>query len=151
MGRFRKPKEAHALAGYPGHRSKAERNRPELELVRNVGKCPDHIKGVAASEWDRLAPELSKKGMLTITDRASLEAYCISYGRWREAENLLKRSGGLLKGKRINPAFNVVQRCVDQMQGLAAKLGRMRALQVVDDSGKGDADDDFFSDGKADA
>lgn len=145
MGRRRQTKEERELKGSVGHRTKAELSRPELPISRNIGPCPAFLTGVAAEEWNRVVGELEMNGMLTIMDRAPLEAYCASYRRWRVAEKMLD-DGNLLKGARINPAFRLVQSCVDQMHGLAVKLGRSRPIVPV--GGEKKDDDDAFFNGK---
>jgi P27 family predicted phage terminase small subunit len=53
---------------------------------------PPAILGVAAErEWRRLAPELMRLGLLTVADIAMFTGYCQTFGRWYEAEELLKQ------------------------------------------------------------
>ena len=146
MGRRRKTKEERELYGDPGHRTKAELARPELPITRDIGPCPSFIKGVAAEEWARVVGELERNGLLTIMDRGPLEAYCLAYARWRKVEKELNSDGELINGKRISPRFILVQRCVDQMHGLAVKLGRSRPIVPL--GGPKKDDDDGFFDGK---
>jgi P27 family predicted phage terminase small subunit len=47
--------------------------------------APDFLSAEARQEWDRLAPELWRKGLLTALDHAVFEAYCASFGRWQQA------------------------------------------------------------------
>ena len=47
----------------------------------------------ALAEWQRVAPRLAERGILAEVDRATLAAYCQSWGRWLEAERLISAEG----------------------------------------------------------
>jgi P27 family predicted phage terminase small subunit len=75
------------LRGNPGQR----RLRPEPEPTVEV-KCPDppsFVTGHAADEWWRVAPELHVLNLLAVLDVMPLAAYCMTYARWRTAEEVL--------------------------------------------------------------
>lgn len=145
-GRRPKPTKLHELNNWPGHVSKARKQRKEPQPVPDLGACPSHIKGLAASEWKRVAPELSRLGLLTVVDRAAMEAYCTAYARWREAEDLLKEDGYIIErkeGPAVNPAFSVAHRCMDQMRRLCVEFGFTPASRSrITASGEGDSDPD---------
>jgi P27 family predicted phage terminase small subunit len=52
-------------------------------------EAPDFLSAEARQEWDHKCEMLFKAGIVTLTDRAILAAYCQSYGRWRSAEEVL--------------------------------------------------------------
>ena len=152
-GRPRKPTKLHELSGWPSHVSKSRKQRREPQPEKDLGDCPPYIKGLAGAEWKRVAPELSRLGLLTVVDRAALEAYCTAYARWREAEDLLKEQGYIIERKEVpavNPAFSVAHRCMDQMRRICVEFGftpasRSKITAVGD--GDGDPDEDFFMGG----
>lgn len=53
---------------------------------------PSHLAGAALVEWQRMAELLPKQ-----TDRALLEAYCVSYARWLVAEGELAKTGPVVR------------------------------------------------------
>jgi P27 family predicted phage terminase small subunit len=87
-GRKPTPRALKLLRGNPSKRPLSPRE-PQ--------PCPDSsaraswLSGFAAEEWDRIAPELVRLGLLTVVDRGLLEAYCASYGRWRDLEARIAR------------------------------------------------------------
>lgn len=85
-----KPTKLRLLEGNP---SKRPINRGEPQPDGGRVYCPRHIRGEARREWHRVAPELRALGLLTRIDHASLEAYCMCYARWWQAEGALQRHG----------------------------------------------------------
>src|SRR5262249_50774723 len=76
-------------------------------------KCPeppDWITGFAAAEWRRIGPELHALGLLTNLDITVFGAYCVSYGRWRAAEELLAGEALVVAGYEKNPVQNPLVR-----------------------------------------
>lgn len=51
----------------------------------NSPEPPEHLDGYAASEWRRLYPELTAKGVLKAADRMVLAGYCEAYSEYRKA------------------------------------------------------------------
>jgi P27 family predicted phage terminase small subunit len=105
------------LRGNPGHQRLNE-NEPQPQPVETPD-APDYLSGHALDEWNRVAPGLCVMGLLTILDVHVLAAYCVSYCRWREAEELLAEfrardpttKGLLVRSRsgdaRINPLVKV--------------------------------------------
>lgn len=59
--------------------------------------CPAHLTGAARAEWNRIIVLLEKYKLITDIDTAALALYCVSYGRWQEAEmkiHEMKTKGG---------------------------------------------------------
>jgi P27 family predicted phage terminase small subunit len=54
-------------------------------------EAPDFLSAEARQEWDHKCEMLFKAGIVALTDRAVLAAYAQSYGRWRQAEEVLAR------------------------------------------------------------
>jgi P27 family predicted phage terminase small subunit len=65
----------------------------EPQPAADTSYCPRWLADVAKGEWHRVVGELRALGLLTIVDRAALEAYCQTYARWRQAEQLIRRRG----------------------------------------------------------
>ena len=83
------PLRLRLLRGNPGKRPlrpEPQPSRPPRCLER-----PPFVTGYAADEWDRVAAELHRLGLLTVLDIAVLAVYCMTYVRWRTAEELLAR------------------------------------------------------------
>lgn len=59
--------------------------------------CPEHLYGAAREEWFRIIVLLEKYKLITEIDTAALALYCVSYGRWQDAEariQEIKTKGG---------------------------------------------------------
>jgi phage terminase small subunit len=74
--------------GNPGKRA-LNHDEPELAVAETT--CPTDLTGRAAAEWNRLAPELVAKGVLTVGDMAVFKTYCQLTG---ELEAWTKRVAG---------------------------------------------------------
>lgn len=85
-----KPTALRVLEGNPSHRP-LPKNEPKPEL--GVPECPSWLPEDAQAEWHRVAPELSKLGLLAKIDGSALAAYCAAYARWKLAEETLKVAG----------------------------------------------------------
>ena len=123
------PLHLRLLKGNPG--------RPEVE-PEQAPTCPDpppFLKGYAADEYWRLAPELHRLGLLTVLDLMPLCAYCVAYSRWRTAEEALARMADadpvthalLVKGAdgnaRRNPLVKIAADAADDMVTYAGNFG----------------------------
>lgn len=75
-------------------------NKAEPEPQSGKVTCPRFLSKEAKAEWRRIAPELTRLGLLTPVDRAAFAGYCASYGRWVKAERLLQKQGVLARGNK---------------------------------------------------
>ena len=118
------PSEIKRKTGNPGHR---KLNENEPIAPNGVIACPQYLTGPARTEWFRLRPILEKMGTLKPVDRNVLAAYCQAYGRFVEAEKVLKEKGPLYRTKSDNvitsPMLWVSNKAVEQMLKLGAELG----------------------------
>jgi P27 family predicted phage terminase small subunit len=118
------PTSIRKLTGNPGHRKLNDR---EPIAPNGVIACPQYLTGPARSEWFRLRPILDKMGTLKPVDRNILAAYCQAFGRYVEAEKVLKEKGPLYRTKSDNvitsPMLWVSNKAVAQMLKLGAELG----------------------------
>jgi P27 family predicted phage terminase small subunit len=85
------------------------------------------LNALAKKEWCRLVPELLKHGLLTKIDRAALAAYCVTYGRWIEAEVQLKTEGLTIKTpsgyEQASPWLSVANKALALMRSYASEFG----------------------------
>lgn len=79
-GRKPKPAALRIIEGNREHRPIKE--TPKIQSI--YPEPPRWMRGIARAEWKRVVPHLAKVGLLTAIDVAMLEAYCVSYARWRE-------------------------------------------------------------------
>ncbi|MCH8342474.1 MAG: phage terminase small subunit P27 family [Planctomycetes bacterium] len=88
---------------------------------------PAHLSRTARSEWDRIAPELERLGLLTKLDRAALAAYCQAYGRWVKAEKEAAMHGLVVKTKDgnliQNPYLSIANKAMRQMHEFLVEFG----------------------------
>lgn len=95
---------------------------------------PDGLPEVAAEEWRRQAPVLSKYRLLSELDLTALEIYCRVYARWLDAERKLEESGSMVfetqTGYQTQSAFlNIINQCIKQMQSLMGEFGMTPATR----------------------
>ena len=85
-----KPTRLKELEGNPGKRA-LPKNEPKPEL--GAPEMPAWLPEDAKAEWKRVAPELSRLGLLARIDGSSLAAYCEAFSRWKQAVELMGREG----------------------------------------------------------
>lgn len=93
--------------------------------------CSPWLDEEAKKEWQRVAPGLQSRGILTSVDRAALEAYCVAYARWQAAEKLIEEKGLTVAtvnrdgGKMIrkNPAVGIAEDSMKIMRSFASEFG----------------------------
>lgn len=123
-GRKPKPQSLKKLAGNPGKR-KPKHTEPEPPA--GVPDPPDHLDADALAEWQRMAPELEKLGLLSRLDLAAFAGYCMAWSRWVQAERSLKEHGPIVKspsGYPIqNPYLSVANTALKHLRGFLAEFG----------------------------
>jgi P27 family predicted phage terminase small subunit len=90
--------------------------------------CPAWLADEAKREWRRLAPKLEEAGLATGVDADALARYCVAMTRWRQAEEELAASGGLLVKKTNgdiapNPLVAVAVRAMEVANKLGLEFG----------------------------
>lgn len=111
-----------------GNRGKRPLNLYEPKPAPIRPSCPSHLSKEAKREWRRMVPQLERLGLLTQIDRAALAAYCQAWGRWVEAERILKEKGPpLYKTKKGNvitsPMLWVANKSLEQMHKFLIEFG----------------------------
>ena len=124
-GRKPAPTALKILRGNPGRRP-LNRREPAPARATDLSPPPE-LTGVAAEEWRRLAPKLSRLGLLTEIDDRALIGYCVTWARWLEAEAHLRDHGMVPKGKRGAPFFVAVRQ--DRRTDPLAAQGMDRAVR----------------------
>ena len=92
---------------------------------------PRTLPEEAKAEWRRVVPELESIGMLASIDRAVLIRYCIAWADWVELEELLQRSGKLIKGQKGNFVRNPLWLMKRDAEQTVTELGRLLGLAPV--------------------
>jgi P27 family predicted phage terminase small subunit len=129
-----KPKPTHLklIMGNPGKRTL---NRREPQPIPLMPDPPLELSADALIEWNRLAVEQHRIGLLTMVDRAAMAAYCEAYSCWAQCQRALKTmaaadqlTSGLLirttNGNAIqNPLVGTRNKAQKDMVHFAAELG----------------------------
>ena len=133
------------LAGNPGKRPL---NEAEPKPVLAIPAMPKHLGKEAKKEWKRIVPELQKLGLLTRVDRAALAAYCVSFGRWVEAEQELAVTGAIVVSPngypQQSPWLAISNKALENVRRFIAEFGLSPASRSRVSVTPTDADDDFF-------
>ncbi len=90
--------------------------------------APSWMPAAAAKEWDRCAPVLTDRRILTDGDLGSLENYCLAVGQVRDCQATLSGLPSLFfegdKGvPRPHPALRVMHTAMTLARQMAAELG----------------------------
>jgi len=88
--RLPKPSALKRLDGNPG---KTPIYDDEPKPQPGIPDKPDHLDTEASAEWDRIAPQLLRLGLLTHADRSALAAYCAAYSQWVQTQNQIAEKG----------------------------------------------------------
>lgn len=114
-----KPTALKVLQGNPGKR-KLRKDEPKPVAVDNL-EPPAYLSKLAKDEWQRVAPEVKRLGLLTLVDVAGLAGYCQAYARWREA---IKATNECTLGEAIARGFVKAEKeALAQMVQLAQQFG----------------------------
>ena len=117
-----KPNNLKVLSGS----RRANKNAIEHTLIENVDP-PDWLPDLAKTMWQTVCPHLCSKKVLAVTDLHNLEAFCMAYSRWRDAERIIASKGlvveGAAGGPIKNPAVTVANEALKQMSSYGSALG----------------------------
>lgn len=86
-GRPPKPTNLKVLQGNPGKRPI---NQSEPKPTPVAPRRPSWLVGEAKKEWERIAPELERVGLLTVVDGSTLASYCQWWAIYLQATKELK-------------------------------------------------------------
>ena len=106
--------------------------------------CPDWLEPQARAAWEWLIPQLSAKGVLDEIDRNALIRYCVTWGRWKDAEQFLAKHGsvypvkgddGTVKQMREFPQVGIANKLASILGKLEQEFGltpQVTARQLAD-------------------
>lgn len=104
--------------------------KPELKAIEgglsSVPRAPAWLPADAKDEWKRVLPSLIKRRILTDTDMATVEAYCLAVGTIRRCQTTIATEGDTVDtnaGTKRHPAFQTLGQMMTEMRRLAAELG----------------------------
>lgn len=102
--------------------------KPEQRPLDHAPKAPSWLPRTAKAEWDRVAPVLAERKILTEADLGSLESYCMASGQVRDCQKTLTDLGspffeGDNGAPRPHPALRVMHTAMTIQRQLAAELG----------------------------
>ncbi len=126
-GRKPKPTTLKVLQGNAGKR-KLNDKEPEAEALKSVPAAPDWMHERAIAVWDNAAAWLVGSQILTDQDLHNLEAFCMAYARWRDAQDHVTDNGAVLENPNTgalykNPALTVINEANRQMVVFGSSLG----------------------------
>lgn len=104
--------------------------KPELKAIdgglATAPRAPAWLPAEAKDEWRRIIPALTARRILTETDMATVESYCLAVGTVRRAQATIAREGDTVEtaqGSKRHPAFTTMTQMMAEMRRLAAELG----------------------------
>ena len=108
-----------------GSRRVTDRLEPKPQVVRPTR--PAHLSWTSRTEWDQIAAELERLGLLTKLDRAALATNCQAYGRWVKSEKEAAVHGLVVKTKDgnliQNPYLSIANKAMRQMHEFLVEFG----------------------------
>jgi P27 family predicted phage terminase small subunit len=113
------------LRGSPGKRP--VRSPPEPKQADSCPESPARLSDYAKEEWEAVAPELFRLGLLTMLDVSTLAAYCSAMARWRTAEQAIERLDSLTittkSGQRPHPLVRIASQAANDALKFGAQFG----------------------------
>jgi P27 family predicted phage terminase small subunit len=103
---------------------------PNLKILAGaatgIPDCPDYLDYVAKTKWPELCRQLAETGSLSNAAIDVMALYCAAFSQWREASDMVKKSGLLIKGAGgicANPCVKIAADAKNDMLQLAELLG----------------------------
>lgn len=125
-GRKPKPTALKVVQGNAGKRA-LPKNEPAPEALAEVPEPAEWMGEIAAGIWRSVAPWLVATKIMAATDLHNLEAFCMAYQRWREAQDDIDMNGLVVPGARggvvKNPACTVANESLRQVATFGSALG----------------------------
>ncbi len=119
-----RPARERVLKGNP---SKKPTREPPAPSKEDVPSCPAWLSAEVKEEWNRVALELARRGLLTKLDSTALACYCVSCARWRKANEIIRTQGEVYvtpKGYlQPRPEVAIARMAAEMMRTLAVEFG----------------------------
>lgn len=99
---------------------------PVPGFVRLPPEPPGFLEGEALDEWNRVVPELQRLQLTKPIDAASLAAYCLSWQRFAEAQQMINKDGLIhtnSQGRVRHPAVAIVEAASKELRAWAHEFG----------------------------
>lgn len=133
MGAKKIPAKLKLMAGNPGKRP-IPVEPPILEYENGLPLPPEHLNDYAKNEWEKVTVGLQAMGILSTVDEAALAAYCVSFSRWKYAEERLLTEEILVKSSTgatyQNPLIGISNRAAKDMVKFASEFGMTPASRA---------------------
>ena len=88
---------------------------------------PGWLRSEAVEVWQRLAPDLERRGVLTAWDVDALAILCDAIVQYRQASALVAHAGVIIKGRRDgavkNPALQIVRDTAQTIRAYCQEFG----------------------------
>lgn len=123
-GRKPKPNRLRVIEGNPGKRPLRD-DEPQYAAI-DIPAPPPWLAPLATEKWHELAPQLAGTRVLTGVDLHNLEMFCQAYSRWRDAEDIVRRTGVVVEtpfGPKKNPACTIINETGRQLASFGSLLG----------------------------
>jgi P27 family predicted phage terminase small subunit len=130
-------------------RAKARKGEPKLAATKP--RMPDWLSEEAQKVWKRLTALLQKAGLIATVDEFALTRYCVTFARWKEAEQWLQQWGttcqvkhpvtgavvGLVSWPQVKQAASLAEQLqrIEQNFGLSPAARARLTTQEEEDDG----------------
>ena len=126
-GRQGRPPKPTALRVLAGDRRPSRQKPPDAPLPVGQPQRPAFVTGYARRVWDRLAPDLSRLGLLREADVESFGAYCLAADRHRRAQMQINREGLFQQSTAgttmAHPAWRIARDAAMEMLAHSTRFG----------------------------
>jgi P27 family predicted phage terminase small subunit len=136
-----KPTNLRVLHGERPYRINQREPQPSAAMLELPGWLSDPAREV----WERLAPDLERRGLLTAWDVDTFAVLCNAVAHHRQAAKLVARSGVLIKGRKDavvkSPAMQVIRDTAQTIRAYAQEFGltpSARSQLIVPEAHRGD-------------
>ena len=124
---------------------RAVSNEAEFDIPQRMPSPPEELNPDGEALWRSLGKRLLDRGLFTHGDYVALELLCVAYGRMKEANRMVAKTGTVHLSKNgnyfQNPYLGVANRAWDQVKSMLAEFGltpaeRTRVLAAIRENEK---------------